>query len=297
MQIYENMFEYLDFYFLLMALSLVIRPVALYLFGAYKPYKKNILNYSVRIIAPGVLSSGLIFFILLMAKDIFKAIYGLPRAVVLFDAGLSLLLLLTHHVLQVLHGELQPTENMQVKLITDLKEWLRRAMAYFSPIVLGLSTYLLFNRFYAGTAMPVSGQIKRWWGTLPNTVYGRPISSLNGVLEGLLSPNKEKGPFWLLMRPLTRVVDWLLNTFGILKFKCCTKLHDIIVAFSNPTFHPDLFFRDKRAERIAENTGNPVHPSFLRRRFYACSFIQGERVYACTRVVLDGRNVFYPAPV
>jgi hypothetical protein len=31
---------------------------------------------------------------------------------------------------------------------------------------------MLFNRFMFGTLMPVSGQMKRWWGTLPNNVYG-----------------------------------------------------------------------------------------------------------------------------
>jgi hypothetical protein len=48
------------------------------------------------------------------------------------------------------------------------------------PAVRGLRlrAYMAWNLSYAGTPTPVSGQIKRWWGTLPNTVYGHPADNL-----------------------------------------------------------------------------------------------------------------------
>jgi len=217
MQIYENMFEYLDFYFLLMGLSLVLRPMFLFFGGAYQPIKNRIMDYLIRMIIVSIISSGLIFTLLLLAQNTFNIITGLSRGVVLFDAGLSLLLLTIHHLLQVRYGSLKGEENIDEGLFSDLKIWLMRALAYFSPIILGLSIYLVTNNSYAGSAMPVSGQIKRWWGTLPNTVYGRPISQLGGVVKGLLSPDREKGPFWLIMRPLMRFSDWILGSAGYTK--------------------------------------------------------------------------------
>ena len=36
--------------------------------------------------------------------------------------------------------------------------------------------------WYFGTPMPVSGQIKRWWGTLPNPIYGKPVATVGELL-------------------------------------------------------------------------------------------------------------------
>jgi hypothetical protein len=47
-----------------------------------------------------------------------------------------------------------------------------RAAAYYLPVIILLGAYLTFNVLYAGTAMPVSGQIKQWWGVLYADLYG-----------------------------------------------------------------------------------------------------------------------------
>ena len=38
-----------------------------------------------------------------------------------------------------------------------------------------LHLYMLYNKIAFGTSSPVSGQIKRWWGTLIDTVYESPV--------------------------------------------------------------------------------------------------------------------------
>lgn len=50
--------------------------------------------------------------------------------------------------------------------------WLTTALTYFSPLGVTLGGYLLYNRLAFGTFMPVSGQIKRWWGLLRHDIYG-----------------------------------------------------------------------------------------------------------------------------
>jgi len=214
MQGIEYMFEYLDFYFLLMGFSLVIRTSVLFLFGAYQSIKASFLSKLARIIAAFGVSSGLIFGIMWIAKDVLKIITGFPRSVVLFDAGLSFLLILPHHIFQIYYGRLQAGEDKKHPYETGLKVWLGNALSYFVPIFTGLLLYLLFNLSYAGKAMPVSGEVKRWWGTLPNTVYGRPVSTLRGLFMELTSADMEKGPFWLFFRPIARVTRWISNLFN-----------------------------------------------------------------------------------
>lgn len=53
-----------------------------------------------------------------------------------------------------------------------LSNWLRAGLAFYGLLAAGLLTYMLINLILFGTFMPVSGQIKRWWGTLPGNAYG-----------------------------------------------------------------------------------------------------------------------------
>jgi hypothetical protein len=51
---------------------------------------------------------------------------------------------------------------------------LTEAIAYYGIVVGGLALYMLSNKIWFGTFSPVSGQIKRWWGSLPGRVYDGP---------------------------------------------------------------------------------------------------------------------------
>ncbi len=68
-------------------------------------------------------------------------------------------------------GSLPPMKYLQ----NNWKQWLTESVAYYGPIGAGMALYLLFNKFYFGTFSPVSGQIKRWWGSLPGRAYGGPV--------------------------------------------------------------------------------------------------------------------------
>jgi hypothetical protein len=85
-------------------------------------------------------------------------------------------------------------ENTQQKL----KRWLNLALTIGLPVGITLLVYLGFNKIYFGTETPVSGQIKRWWGTLPNTVYGFPVDNYKVFLTHLVTPQINIGPFALL---------------------------------------------------------------------------------------------------
>ncbi len=76
--------------------------------------------------------------------------------------------------------------------------WMKLALTLGLPVGITLLVYLGFNKIYFGTETPVSGQIKRWWGTLPNTVYGFPVDNYKVFLTHLVTPQVNIGPFALL---------------------------------------------------------------------------------------------------
>ncbi len=49
----------------------------------------------------------------------------------------------------------------------------RLALAYGLPGLLSVGGFLLWSRLVVGTWLPISSQVKTWWGSLANTPYGR----------------------------------------------------------------------------------------------------------------------------
>ncbi|HRQ24379.1 MAG TPA: hypothetical protein PLF42_13205, partial [Anaerolineales bacterium] len=57
------------------------------------------------------------------------------------------------------------------------KTWLTDGAAYYGVVGGLLAVYMLFNKVVFGTSSPVSGQVKRWWGSMPVTLYEEPASN------------------------------------------------------------------------------------------------------------------------
>ncbi len=83
------------------------------------------------------------------------------------------------------------------------------ALHYFGPLAAVLVAYLLWNAVGFGTLTPVSGQVKQWWGTLPNSVYGFPPRRLSNVVAQILTDDDSIGPFSLATAPLYRAAERL----------------------------------------------------------------------------------------
>ena len=99
--------------------------------------------------------------------------------------------------------------------LEPISAWVRSSFFYFGVIVTGLVTYMTINVAFFGTFMPVSGQIKRWWGSMPNDVYGGAAKSVLDVFG--LDPKKSS--------------VWSLFTKYIVSG--ATKLSKLIGSFSN----------------------------------------------------------------
>ncbi len=59
--------------------------------------------------------------------------------------------------------------------------WVKQGLLYYGILAAALLAYMGVNYALFETPMPVSGQIKRWWGTLPNDVYGGGAKSILDV--------------------------------------------------------------------------------------------------------------------
>ncbi len=211
----SNIFNFLPFAYLLLGFALVIKPICLYFFGMYefngKTHLARFLIKTVAAVSLASLLTGITFYIL---HDVLHAFRGISRAVLILDWLISMILIVLFRLIlyKRYHQELGEEKNSLKK---NWRTWLGNASAYFLPLLVALSGYMLWNKSYCGSAMPISGQIKRWWGSLPNTVYGRPIKTLSGVINSIFSAEGESSPYWLLTRPLHQLSRWLGDFFGM----------------------------------------------------------------------------------
>jgi hypothetical protein len=91
---------------------------------------------------------------------------------------------------------------------------LQSGLAFFGPIAFILLLYISWNYFSFGTFSPISGEVKLWWGTLKNTVYGFPVNSLGDYIGQFFTDDPELGPWSLFAAPLYAAAEWFLEIAG-----------------------------------------------------------------------------------
>lgn len=87
-------------------------------------------------------------------------------------------------------------------------------LAFFGPIIAVMFAYLLWNQLGFDTFSPISGQVKVWWGTLRNTVYGFPVRHAAAFFGQFVTNDSELGPWSLLTSPLYAAAEGLLSLLG-----------------------------------------------------------------------------------
>lgn len=163
------------------AAALAFRISMYYLFGLYRRPAGDLRGLIETLLRAG-LASGTASILIsgtmlgLFALQMFP---GFPRLTLAYEAGFGLgALLLTRLVSWLAARRSSPGED-------DSWNWagiLKRAVLFYAPVGVLMAVYLGMNLAYFGTPSPVSGQIKRWWGTLPNVIYGRPVSNTMELL-------------------------------------------------------------------------------------------------------------------
>lgn len=185
--------------------TFVLQALIFYFLGLYEHPKTQTIRQIVTRALIGVslvttLSTGMM--LLLGALKLAE----MPRAIpLLYWPLMTLLTLAVRLGLRGISGRRQDASagiplGEQVKTQVFLvRKWLHAGFAYYGVLATGLLAYMSINRLLFGTFMPVSGQIKRWWGSLPNNVYGGGAKSVLDVYT--LDPLHSQG-WGLLTQPL-----------------------------------------------------------------------------------------------
>jgi hypothetical protein len=176
----------------LVLVALAVRIPVYYFFGLYAgPKNETFGSFLLKAITGSITATGIIVS-LMFALQALNVFLGFPRIIVAYEAVFGLgALLLTRFTAALI------TKNQDTDQTLQWATILTRAGCYLVPVGLILIAYMGSSYLYFGTFMPVSGQIKRWWGTI-YTVYGHSTSTFPELMGFFRS-----GP-WELARQLIR---------------------------------------------------------------------------------------------
>ncbi|MBL0348436.1 hypothetical protein [Candidatus Villigracilis affinis] len=243
--------------------ALVVKIIALYFLGAYQHPRENsvsktILQTGLALTISAVILTGL--YLLLAQLGIGR---DFPRSAFIIDLGLSTFLILTLRLAGYWFGNKQiksqsDADKKEKSIFTSIplkefqanwKTWLTEAISYFGIVGGALSLYMLFNRLIFGTSSPVSGQIKRWWGTLGETVYDSPAPNWTAFF-GI--SNQGAYDAW---QPASGLFLWLVK-FNFPKYTDIPILDDLFYIFLSImvlTALIVLFANAQRTRRVFTN--------------------------------------------
>lgn len=156
----------------MLAVSLVAKIFAYYFFGLYHPPASEPFSRMLgRILAAVTVSSAIITAVMLAAAPLLGSF---PRIALIYDWLLSLAgVLFLRKLAQVFSRNTNHVVVPPLKLIQRYwRTWLREGVAFYGVMAASLALYMSFNKFLIGSTMPVSGEIKRWWGSFGAKAYG-----------------------------------------------------------------------------------------------------------------------------
>ncbi len=195
--------------------ALAARTGLYYVFGLYRrPASgwRGLLLQTGKTVLASLLASGLLGGIMLglFALRVFPSF---PRMVLIYEAGAGLAAALAVRLGAALLEGWRPNRPLEPEEPLRWLPTLARAGYFFMPVGVILLAYISAHMAYFGTPSPVSGQIKRWWGTLPNPIYGKPVNNLTGLL-GFFSGNNP----WALLDNLTPWLSGASETLRLLVY-------------------------------------------------------------------------------
>jgi hypothetical protein len=199
----------------MIGIAFVINPIVYYFFGMYNGFRqKGIWSRLLRQVLAAVVNTAMMFALsyVLNRLGILK-VYS--KSVIVIFGAIAFIFILCVRLFEFRKpAEMNVEEGVKTAFAWIKKIWkgvLLEGIGYAIPIGIILGTYCVLNKIYFGTFTPVSGQIKTWWSTLPNTVYSHP-NSLITILG--LSPVGNYGPWSLLTSWFDRISNLLIKLAG-----------------------------------------------------------------------------------
>ncbi len=202
------------FIYLLAGVLILFGTASLYLFGFYsvQPLRIPISNWYLRGAAAGTLSAvlagGLIY--ILGRQGLF---FLFPRSILLISTvgWILYVALIRTWLARRVFGTNEQGYIPRKMLLSEIGNWIKKPVMFLLPVIGLVGAYMVWSQINFHTVMPVSGQIKQWWGTLEVTTYGSPIHSLAGVQHYLFSHDS---PFDILYKIMTALTSpFKMNQF------------------------------------------------------------------------------------
>ncbi len=205
----QELLFYLSPAYILLVMGLFFRLLFYYIFGLYRtPRDFEPKKYVILFLT--VFAASCLPLLGLMLLGMIWGWFGtLPRSVLIYEllifavlSGLSRLLIWLFRP--------EPGSDT-VDFNTRWRSWFSSAALYLLPLIFLFGGYLIWNSGNFGTPLPVSGQIKQWWGTLPNPVYGKHQQNILTILG--LNPEFTQIDPWGLVKDLlfAPVLGWFGN--------------------------------------------------------------------------------------
>ncbi len=190
----------------MLAIAIFIKPVIFYFCGLYTTAKTKSRLSSIIQIAISSVISLIVEYLILFLLFKFNITLMFSKTLVVIDGGISFVLILIIHLFYKSttdHAAGNPFILFGNWVKNNWKKYLFGGISFGAPIAVLLGAYMIWNQITFGTFMPVSGQVKSWWGTLSNSIYTRPRSLL-GVL-GL--GNGGGDPWSIITAPVFRLAE------------------------------------------------------------------------------------------
>ena len=160
---------------IMISAGLLIKIPFLYFFGLYgRPSNWKPLLMLWRLLLAVGAGSAVLSAVLLLGGSL-HIFTSFSRVVLLSDAVFTFgFLLLIRVVAYVFRLRTDPTPQVSPadQLQLQWKNWLRDGSVYYGIVGGTLAIYMLWNKLAFGISSPVSGLVKRWWGTFAVNVYG-----------------------------------------------------------------------------------------------------------------------------
>jgi hypothetical protein len=169
-------YDYSKVALIMVALALGIKIIAAYFFGLYQRKIGTDFRYFLLRLTAFTLTTSAILGIVTIVISQFGDYAGFPRSVILWDFAFTFLFFGLSRLIRAIFQAPSSTSKLEASPLLELransKTWIRDGLAYFGVAYGALSMYMFWSKFAFGTFSPVSGQIKRWWGSFPARVYG-----------------------------------------------------------------------------------------------------------------------------
>lgn len=174
---FKEYYRFSDLAVRMVALALVTKLPAAYVWGLYqRPLLASFRRLVGRLLLFSVSGSVMLGGALMFVSTI-RRYDGFLASFLLSDFILTVLLLGSYRLgmlglMNKFHTAKEEETSPLKSLAAHWRTWLAEGAIYYGIVSGALGLYMLWNKLAFGTASPVSGQIKRWWGSLGSKVYG-----------------------------------------------------------------------------------------------------------------------------